>query len=113
MVFGNSTVASENVSVRPVFHTNHSKTLETVGDNLFRLKAPLLRATEGETVTLGCPVYGFPTPTVEWFKDDVPVGQYIIAFCFSFCFFLMKPILDPSVHMLVTLCHRTDFSLGG
>ncbi|VDM97247.1 unnamed protein product [Thelazia callipaeda] len=63
------------VNMRPVFHVNHSKVLETVGDDHFRVRAPTLRAIEGETVTLDCPVRGFPKPTVEWLKNDVPVAS--------------------------------------
>uniref|UniRef100_A0A0R3RYR0 Ig-like domain-containing protein n=1 Tax=Elaeophora elaphi TaxID=1147741 RepID=A0A0R3RYR0_9BILA len=63
------------VNMRPVFHVNHSKTLDAVGDNHFRLKASVLRVTEGETVTLSCPVRGFPEPTVQWYKNDVPVAS--------------------------------------
>lgn len=66
--------------MRPVFHTNHSKLFETVGDDHFHLMAPTVRVTEGETVILSCPVYGYPKPSVEWFKDDVPVGEsYVIG----------------------------------
>lgn len=61
------------VNMRPVFHTNYSKTLETVGDDYFHVKAPILRVTEGETVTLNCPVVGFPLPTIKWLKDGVLV----------------------------------------
>ncbi|VDN18122.1 unnamed protein product [Gongylonema pulchrum] len=63
------------VNMRPVFHTNHSKMLETAGDNFFRVKAPLVRATEGETVILSCPVYGYPKPTIVWYKDDALVAS--------------------------------------
>lgn len=60
--------------MRPVFHFNNSKNYETDGENYFHLKGPAVRATEGETVTLSCPVIGFPKPTIEWFKDNVTVG---------------------------------------
>ncbi|MCP9259829.1 Tyrosine-protein kinase-like otk [Dirofilaria immitis] len=63
------------VNMRPVFHVNNSKTLDAVGDNHFHVKAPVLRATEGETVTLNCPVWGFPEPTIQWYKNDVPVAS--------------------------------------
>ncbi|CAG9533046.1 unnamed protein product [Cercopithifilaria johnstoni] len=63
------------VNMRPVFHVNHSKTLDAVGDNHFRVKASVLRATEGETVILSCPVRGFPEPTTQWYKNDVPVAS--------------------------------------
>uniref|UniRef100_A0A915PYZ0 Ig-like domain-containing protein n=1 Tax=Setaria digitata TaxID=48799 RepID=A0A915PYZ0_9BILA len=63
------------VNMRPVFHVNHSKTLEVVGDDHFRVRASVLRATEGETVTLTCPVRGFPEPVTQWYKNDVPVAS--------------------------------------
>lgn len=80
-MFSNSFIALRMIIVvRPVFHVNHSKTLDAVGDNRFRVKTSVLRATEGETVTLSCPVRGFPVPTIQWYKNDVPVGKcYIIA----------------------------------
>ncbi|EFO19819.2 immunoglobulin I-set domain-containing protein, partial [Loa loa] len=49
------------VNMRPVFHVNHSKTLDAVGDNHFRVKASVLRATE--------------EPTIRWYKNDVPVAS--------------------------------------
>ncbi|OZC12096.1 immunoglobulin I-set domain protein [Onchocerca flexuosa] len=67
------------VNMRPVFHVNNSKTLEAVGDNHFHVKTSILRATEGETVTINCPVRGFPEPTIKWYKNDVPVAEIVIA----------------------------------
>ncbi|VDO20564.1 unnamed protein product [Brugia timori] len=63
------------VNMRPIFHVNHSKILDAVGDNHFRVRASVLRVTEGETVTLSCPVRGFPEPTIQWYKNDIPVGE--------------------------------------
>ncbi|VDM09589.1 unnamed protein product [Wuchereria bancrofti] len=63
------------VNMRPIFHVNHSKILDAVGDNHFRVRASVLRVTEGETVTLNCPVRGFPEPTIQWYKNDIPVAS--------------------------------------
>ncbi|VDK65801.1 unnamed protein product [Anisakis simplex] len=62
------------VNMRPVFHANSSKIYEFDKDDHFHIKSLAVRATEGETVLLNCPVIGYPKPTVEWLKDNVPVG---------------------------------------
>lgn len=61
--------------MRPVFHTNFSKSYELDEEDHFHVKGQTMRVTEGETVTLSCPVLGYPRPTTEWLKDDVPVGK--------------------------------------
>lgn len=63
------------VNMRPVFHTNFSKSYELDEEDHFHVKGQTMRVTEGETVTLSCPVLGYPRPTTEWLKDDVPVAS--------------------------------------
>ncbi|VDN60628.1 unnamed protein product [Dracunculus medinensis] len=63
------------INMRPVFHSNRTKAFEIFDDDRFHLKAPSIRATEGETVLLDCPVIGFPEPSIKWYKDDVPVAS--------------------------------------
>ncbi|VDM43201.1 unnamed protein product, partial [Toxocara canis] len=63
------------VNMRPVFHTNFSRSYELDEQDHFRVKGQTIRVTEGETVTLSCPVVGYPRPTVEWLKDDIPVAS--------------------------------------
>ncbi|MFH4980483.1 hypothetical protein AB6A40_007192 [Gnathostoma spinigerum] len=60
--------------VRPVFHINQTRFVDVEGDeDKFHVAIAATRITEGESVRLECPAYGFPAPTIEWLKDGQPI----------------------------------------
>jgi len=63
------------VNMRPVFHSNDSRQrLDARDDDPFVVDAASSKAIIGQPVTLHCPVIGYPSPKVQWFKDGVPVN---------------------------------------
>lgn len=58
------------VNMRPVFHTNISRGYEITENDRYHITSPQVKVTEGDSVTLSCPVIGWPKPTVEWTKND-------------------------------------------
>uniref|UniRef100_A0A7E4VQ73 Ig-like domain-containing protein n=1 Tax=Panagrellus redivivus TaxID=6233 RepID=A0A7E4VQ73_PANRE len=56
--------------VRPVFFSNGSIRLDSAdSEDPFAVTASSVKFSEGDTAILHCPVYGYPQPTIEWFKD--------------------------------------------
>uniref|UniRef100_A0AC34QGF1 Ig-like domain-containing protein n=1 Tax=Panagrolaimus sp. JU765 TaxID=591449 RepID=A0AC34QGF1_9BILA len=71
------------VYMRPMFYTNgttHVKDAEELEDDQYAAIASSVKFSEGDTAILHCPVYGYPTPEVEWYKDgealDYETGHF-------------------------------------
>jgi hypothetical protein len=48
-------------------------------NNPYEFTGSSTQATENDTVSLHCPVIGYPNPEVIWLKDGNPIGYLLLA----------------------------------